>query len=71
MTQLTLELPDQLATQLTNYLENHPAETFAGLIQEALQVRLVPKDSSKLLELAGIVTDAPRGAAEHAEDFED
>ena len=71
MTQLTIELPDQLAAQLTAYLEAEPAASLAELIQEALQVRLVPKDGSKLLELAGIVTDAPRGAAEHAEDFED
>lgn len=70
MTQLTIELPDQLAEQLTTYLETYPTETLAELIQEALQVRLVPKDGSKLLALAGIVTAAPRGAAEHAEDFE-
>jgi len=71
MTQLTIELPDQLADQLTDYLETYPTETLANLIQEALRVRLVPKDSSKLLALAGIVAEAPRGAAEHAEDFED
>ena len=71
MTRLTIELPDQLADQLSAYLEAYPTETLAALIREALQVRLVPKDSAKLLTLAGIVTEAPRGAAEHAEDFED
>lgn len=71
MTQLTIELPDQLAEQLATYLEACPTETLASLIQDALQVRLLPKDGSKLLALAGIVTDAPRGAAEHAEDFDD
>lgn len=70
MTQLTIELPDQLAEQLNTYLQTHPEETIVGLIHEALKIKLLPKDSSKLLELAGIVTDAPRGAAEHAEDFE-
>ncbi|MGI0485498.1 hypothetical protein ACN4EK_08695 [Pantanalinema rosaneae CENA516] len=70
MTQLTIELPDQLAEQLNTYLQTHPEETLVGLIHEALKIKLLPKDSSKLLELAGIVTDAPRGAAEHAEDFE-
>lgn len=69
MTQLTIELPDQLAEQLTTYLETYPTETLAELIQDALQVRLVPKDGSKLLALASIVTEAPRGAAEHAEDL--
>lgn len=71
MTQLTIELPDQLAEQLTAYLETYPTATLAELIREALQVRLVPKDGAELLALAGIVTDAPRGAADHAEDFED
>lgn len=71
MTQLTIELPDQLAQQLTTYLETYPTESMASLIQDALQVRLLPKDGSKLLALAGIVTEAPRGADEHAEDFED
>jgi len=41
------------------------------LLDEALQIKLTPKDSTKLLNLAGIVTDAPRGAADHAEDFQD
>jgi hypothetical protein len=70
MTQLTIELPDQLAEQISDYLRAYPTETLATLIQEALQVRLVSKDSSKLLALAGIVTEAPRGAAELAEDFD-
>ena len=71
MIQLTLELPEQLAEQLQTYLQTNPEETLVNLIREALQVKFIPKNSSKLLELAGIVTDAPRGAAEHAEDFED
>lgn len=71
MTQLTIELPDHLAEQLNTYLQSHPEETLVGLIHEALKIKMLPKDSSKLLELAGIVTDAPRGAADHAEDFED
>ena len=69
MTQMTIELPDQLAEQIQTYLQNHPQETLADILQEALQIKLFPKDSSKLLELAGIVTDAPRCAAEQAEDF--
>ena len=71
MTQLTIEIPDRLAEQLTRYLQENPEQSLAGLIDEALQIKLTPKDSSQLLALAGIVTDAPRGAAEHAEDFED
>jgi hypothetical protein len=59
MTQVTIELPDQLAEQLNTYLQTHPEETLVGLIHEALKIKLFPKDSSKLLELAGIVTDTP------------
>lgn len=70
MTQITIELPDKLAAQLNAYLEANPQETLALLIDEALRIKLTPKDSSKLLELAGIVTEAPRGAADHAEDWE-
>lgn len=71
MTELTIELPDALAEQLATYLHTHPDETLAGLIHEALEIKLIPKDTSGLLKLAGIVTTAPRGATEHAEDFDD
>lgn len=71
MTKLTIEVPDQLAEQLNDYLKTHPEESIAELLDEALQIKLTPKDSTKLLNLAGIVTDAPRGAADHAEDFQD
>ncbi len=71
MTKFTIEIPEQLAEQLNNYLKAHPEESIAELLDEALQIKLTPKDSTKLLNLAGIVTDAPRGAADHAEDFPD
>ncbi|QDZ40885.1 hypothetical protein FRE64_13600 [Euhalothece natronophila Z-M001] len=69
MTKLTIEVPEKLAEQLNDYLKAHPEESIAELLDEALQIKLTPKDSSKLLNLAGIVTEAPRGAADHAEDF--
>ena len=68
--QLTLELPDALAERLKKYLQEHPKETVLSLIQEALEVKLIPKDSSALLKLAGIVTDAPHNARDRAEDYE-
>jgi len=71
MTKLTIEVPEQLAEQLNDYLKAHPEESIAELLDEALQIKLTPKDSTKLLNLAGIVTDAPRGSADHAEDFQD
>lgn len=68
---ITIEVPDHLGKRLNEYLKDHPEETVLSLVQEALEVKLFPKDSSKLLELAGIVSTAPRGAAEHAEDYEE
>jgi hypothetical protein len=67
---LTLEIPDNLAPHLDEYLKKHPEETLFSLVQEALEIKIFPKDTTKLLELAGIVKEAPRGAAEHAEDYE-
>ena len=67
---LTIEVPDSLGKRLNDYLKEHPEETLFSLVQEALEIKLIPKDTTKLLELAGIVTVAPRGAAEHAEDYD-
>lgn len=66
--QITIDLPEPLAQQLTDYLRAHPQETVVSLVQEALETKRSPKDSSKLLELAGIVAKAPRNARDHAED---
>jgi len=33
-------------------------------------LKLIPKDSSELLALAGIVTDAPHNARDRPEDYE-
>lgn len=71
MTELTIQLPEPLATQLKHHPQENPAETVADVLNPGLQERFQPKDLAKLLELSGIVTDAPRGAAEQAEDFED
>ncbi len=57
--QLTVELPDALAERLKTYLQEHLEETVLSLIQEALEVKLIPKDCSELLALAGIVTKTP------------
>jgi predicted DNA-binding protein len=56
--QITVELPDALAERLNTYLKEHPEETVLSLIQEALEVKLIPKDGAELLKLAGIVTNA-------------
>lgn len=61
---MTIERPDQLTEQLNTYLQTHPGATIVGLIHEALKIKLLPQDSSKLLELAGIVTDVPHGVTD-------
>lgn len=66
--QRTIELPDDLAQRLDKYLQEHPEETFYSLVKEALETKLIPKDTSKLLKLAGIVTEAPYKANEHIRD---
>jgi hypothetical protein len=67
---LTIDVPDRLGNSLNNYLKEHPEETLFGLVKEVLEIKLMSKDTSKLLELAGIVQDAPRSSNENAEDYE-
>lgn len=55
--QRTIELPDDLAQRLDTYLQEHSEETFYSLIRQVLETKLIPKDTSKLLALAGIVTE--------------
>ncbi|MCM1984756.1 hypothetical protein [Lyngbya confervoides] len=62
--QYTIDLPKDVSDRLQQYLNEHPGETLEQLVQEALEVRLAPKSLDKLLSLAGIVTDAPRNAAD-------
>ena len=66
----TVYLPDHLAERLTEYLTEHPSESLSSIVQEALEVKLAHKDVSKLLALAGIVTEAPCNGAERAEDHD-
>jgi len=68
--QKIIDLPDELAESLEIYLSEHPDESILSLIQSALAMKWVPKDSAKLLQFAGIVTHAPHEAADHAEDQE-
>jgi hypothetical protein len=59
----TLYIPDKLWGQLEEYLKNHPGQTPSSLIQVALEEKLRPKNGSRLLELAGIVENAPPDAS--------
>ncbi|MFN6531086.1 hypothetical protein [Nostoc sp. ChiSLP03a] len=64
----TIDLPDTLAQQLEQYLQDHPDQNLERLIQEALEEKLAGKNLSKLLTLAGIVNESPKNASHQAED---
>ncbi|HYX16643.1 MAG TPA: hypothetical protein VE944_20190 [Nostoc sp.] len=64
----TIDLPDTLAQQLEQYLQDHPDQNLERLIQEALEEKLAGKNLSKLLTLAGIVNESPKNASDQAED---
>lgn len=68
--QLTIELPDTFAETLQTYLQEHPEENLLSLLQAAIKLKQtqLPKNPAKLLELAGVVTEAPVNARDRAED---
>jgi hypothetical protein len=66
----TIYLSDDLAKRVEEYLETNPHYNLSNLVQEALEAKLATKDISQLLELAGIVKEAPFPASENAEDQE-
>ena len=55
----TLYIPDDLWTQLKQYIDEHPSENVSSVVQGALKEKLRPRNGSRLLELAGIVQNAP------------
>ncbi len=59
----TLYIPDELWAQLEEYLQEHPEQNPSGVVQAALEEKLRPRNGSRLLELAGIVEDAPPDAS--------
>ncbi len=59
----TLYVPDELWEQLEEYLKNHPEQNPSSVVQAALEEKLRPRNGSRLLELAGIVENAPPDAS--------
>jgi hypothetical protein len=64
----TIYLPDELDKRVEAYLREHPGVSLSTLVRQALEERLTPPDPRAILELAGLVPQASRGAARHAED---
>lgn len=55
----TIQIPEKLWEQLTLYLEDHPDENLSTLIHSALSEKIRPRNGARLIELAGIVENAP------------
>ena len=65
----TVYLPDDLSKRISEYLTQHPQDTFSSLVQDALEIKLARKDLSHVLQLAGIITDVDGPpAGQNAED---
>ncbi len=67
----TIDIPDALAQRLEQYLQEHPDETLDCIVTEAIEGKLAEKNLAPLLELAGIVKEAPQNAGDRAEDSPD
>jgi hypothetical protein len=63
----TIYLPDELSTQVDEYLKRHPGLTLSGLVREVLEARVSPRDPRSILKLAGIVKKASMTAREYDE----
>ena len=59
----TLDIPDELWEKLDNYLKEHPEENPSSVVNMALKDKLRPRNGARLLELAGIVKNAPSNAS--------
>lgn len=57
MQERTIQLSDDLARLVDDYLQEHPGENLSTLVQDILEIKVVRKDLSKLLELSGIVSE--------------
>jgi hypothetical protein len=65
----TLYIPDELWTQLESYLQAHPDQNPSSIVQSALADKLRPRNGARLLELAGIVENAPPDASVNEDYF--
>ncbi len=59
----TLDIPDDLWEQLSQYLKENPTENVSSVVQGALKDKFRPCNGAGLLHLAGIVKNAPADAS--------
>lgn len=55
----TVYIPDELDKELENYLEENEDETFSNIVQRAVEKVVDRNKIQALLDLAGIVKEAP------------
>jgi hypothetical protein len=64
----TVYLPDDLAVRVGEYLKLHRELTFSELVQESLRSRVMPRDPSAILKLAGVAKEIHPSTAIQPED---
>jgi metal-responsive CopG/Arc/MetJ family transcriptional regulator len=57
MEERTIQLSEELAKLVDDYLREHPEETLSTLIRDVLEIKVTRRNLAKLLELSGIVTE--------------
>ena len=66
----TIHFPDNLAQKMEAYLQEHPDETWSGLVQKSVKRTLQGNDASRLLKLVGIFgDDAPSDLSTNEDDY--
>lgn len=59
----TIDLPDELAARVDEYLRQHEGETLSSLVQQVLEREVIRLERPSILELAGLADESPEDAA--------
>lgn len=61
--QRTIELPDDLAARVDEYLAQHEGQTLSSLVQQVLEREVSQQEHSSILDLAELVDETRQDAA--------
>jgi metal-responsive CopG/Arc/MetJ family transcriptional regulator len=64
----TIHLPDELAQQIEEYLNQHPEENWSSIAQKALKQVICRKNPSSLLAVAGSM-ELPADASTNEDEY--
>jgi len=59
----TIDLPDELAARVDEYLRQHEGETLSSLVQQVLEREVVRSERPSIRELAGLADESPEEVA--------